>query len=163
MTKPKILLMGVSGCGKSLIGARLAEVLQVPFHDADSFHSEANVHKMASGVPLTDDDRADWLATLANLIRSEPALVLGCSALKRRYRDLLRDGNPDLQFLYLHGDYDTILPRLERRQDHYFAGAAMLRNQFEQLEPPDNREACSIDIRLGPDEIVKACLDTLRR
>ena len=117
MSVSKIIVMGVSGCGKSLIGTRLAERLQVPFFDADDFHSPANVAKMASGVPLTDSDRSGWLDDLAELVQGEQGgLVLACSALKRAYRDRLRSGNPSLQFVYLKGDMETIWSRHSSRK-----------------------------------------------
>jgi gluconokinase len=158
---PKVVVMGVSGSGKSLIGARLAERLGIPFFDADDFHSPANVQKMADGTPLTDADRAGWLEDLAALIRREPALVLGCSALKRRYRQRLREADPGLIFLYMEGDFTTIRERLNSRQGHYFQGETMLRNQFEQLEAPGPDEAVAIDIREDADSVLRQCLSAL--
>lgn len=158
MTLPKVVVMGVSGSGKSLIGERLAERLQVPFFDADDFHSPRNVEKMRSGIPLTDEDRVGWLQDLAELIRREPGLVLACSALKRRYRDQLREAGNEVVFLYLAGDFETIRTRLAERGNHYFQGEAMLRNQFDQLEPPGKDEAHIIDIRQAPDTILAQCL-----
>lgn len=156
-----LVVMGVSGCGKSLIGRRLADELSLPFYDADDFHSPANVAKMAGGVPLTDADRADWLDALADLIRTESPLVLACSALRRRYRDRLRDADPNLLFVHLDGDIDTIWARLSQRRDHYFAGRDMLQSQFEQLERPDADEAIRIAIDRPADAVLAACLVAL--
>lgn len=158
----KVVVMGVSGCGKSLIGARLAEALGVTYFDADDFHSAKNVHKMANGMPLTDADRTDWLTDLADLIAREPGLVLGCSALKRRYRQQLRQADPMLHFLYLEGDFATIRDRLDAREAHYFKGETMLRSQFDQLEPPGPDEATTIPIDQPPARILQQCLDVLR-
>ncbi|EWG99288.1 gluconokinase [Halomonas sp. BC04] len=161
MRYPKIVVMGVSGSGKSLIGDRLARHLGIPFFDADDFHSEANVKKMASGRPLSDADRADWLTDLAELLEREPALVLGCSALKQRYRKRLREAAPELVFLYMDGDFETILSRFANREGHYFNGEKMLRNQFEQLEPPGFDEAIAIDIRMDEEGVLRQCLAAL--
>ncbi len=158
MSRPKLIVMGVSGSGKSLVGRELAHALEIPFFDADAFHSEANVRKMANGEPLNDHDRAGWLADLATLIRHEDGLVLACSALKRRYRDRLRRDNPQLRFLYLKGDFETIWSRHARREDHYFNGQAMLESQFRQLEEPDITEAIRIDIGGSPESVVAQCL-----
>lgn len=163
MSVSKIIVMGVSGCGKSLIGTRLAERLQVPFFDADDFHSPANVAKMASGVPLTDSDRSGWLDDLAGLVEGEQGgLVLACSALKRAYRGRLRSGNPSLQFVYLKGDMETIWSRHSSREDHYFNGRTMLESQFRTLEEPEPGEGVIVvDVREPPDRIVERCLSAL--
>ena len=163
MSVSKIIVMGVSGCGKSLIGTRLAERLQVPFFDADDFHSPANVAKMASGVPLTDADRSGWLDDLAGLVKGEQGgLVLACSALKRAYRGRLRSGNPSLQFVYLKGDMETIWSRHSSREDHYFNGRTMLESQFRTLEEPEPGEGVIVvDVREPPDRIVERCLSAL--
>lgn len=163
MDAQSIVVMGVSGCGKSLIGQRLAEALQLPFFDADDFHSPENVSKMASGVPLTDADRADWLRSLAQLIKTRAPLVLACSALRQRYRDELRQADPALMFVHLDGDIDTIWARLSQRRDHYFSGRDMLQSQFEQLERPGLDEALRIDINRPVDAVFDACLDALGR
>lgn len=162
-TAPKIIVMGVSGCGKSLVGSRLAEALGVPFFDADTYHSQANVEKMASGIPLTDADRAGWLATLADLVRQQTGgLVLACSALKRAYRDRLRADNADLRIVYLSGDFQTIWSRHARRRDHYFNGQAMLESQFQLLEEPEPDEAAiAVDVTASPEVIVGQCLAAL--
>lgn len=163
MSACKVIVMGVSGCGKSLIGTRLAERLGVPFFDADDFHSPANVAKMASGVPLTDADRSGWLAELAERVREEQGgLVLACSALKRAYRERLRAGNPSLQFVYLKGDMETIWSRHCSREDHYFNGRAMLESQFLTLQEPDPEEgAITMDVSEPPHRIVARCLSAL--
>ncbi|MFG1495851.1 gluconokinase [Saccharospirillum sp. HFRX-1] len=163
MNNQSIVVMGVSGCGKSLIGQQLAQALQLPFFDADDFHSADNVSKMASGVPLTDADRADWLDSLAQLIRTRAPLVLACSALRQRYRDALREADPSLVFVHLDGDIDTIWARLSQRRDHYFNGRDMLQSQFEQLERPGLDEAFRIDINRPAEAVLDACLDVIGR
>ena len=136
-TGPKVVVMGVSGCGKTRIGEQLAAALEVPFFDADAFHSDRNIQKMADGIPLTDSDRAGWLEDLATLIADAPTgLVLACSALKVSYRDHLRTGSGGLRFVYLEGDQELIWQRLSAREDHYFSGRQMLASQFATLEPP---------------------------
>lgn len=161
MTVRKIVVMGVSGSGKSLVGERLGDLLDVSFFDADDYHSESNVQKMANGIPLTDEDRRDWLKDLADLIRRESGLVLACSALKKTYRDQLRTGDPSLKFLYLKGDFETIWSRHAQRQDHYFTGQDMLKSQFLSLEEPDANEAYIIDISATPEAVLKQCIAAL--
>ncbi|RTR02429.1 gluconokinase [Halomonas nitroreducens] len=161
-----ILVMGVSGSGKSHIGRQVAAAIDATFIDADDYHSAANVAKMARGEPLTDDDRAAWLQVLADLYRryrtAGQSLVIGCSALKRRYRDRLRQGAPDLQILYLHGSRNLLLQRLDNRDDHFFAGAHMLDSQLATLEVPDETEAFRCNVRSPPREIVEAFTARLR-
>ncbi|HEU4595169.1 MAG TPA: gluconokinase [Pyrinomonadaceae bacterium] len=156
-----IILMGVTGSGKTTIGRLLARELGWPFHDADDFHSEASVEKMARGVPLDDRDRAPWLAALRELIRlrveSGENAVLACSALKESYRNFLLVGE-DVKLIYLKGDYDLIRERLGSRQGH-FMKAAMLDSQFAALEEPER--ALSVDISQPPEEIVRAIRDGL--
>jgi gluconokinase len=155
------VVMGVSGCGKTTVGQAVAAQLNCPFYDADDFHPQENIAKMASGVPLDDDDRAPWLARLAGLIadhlaRGETA-VLACSALKRRYREQLRGENGRVQFLYLRGDFDTIWQRMQARPGHYMK-AEMLQSQFDALEEPSQEEAAWIDISETVSRIVDAVL-----
>ena len=148
--------MGVSGSGKSAIGERIAERVGATFLDGDRYHPRANIEKMARGEPLTDDDRAGWLDVLTQLIRDyrddEMAVLIGCSALKRAYRDQLRRGDPALQFVYLHGSYEVILGRMQQRE-HFFS-PAMLQSQFDTLEVPGADEAHRIDIDAGIDTVV---------
>ena len=160
-----ILVMGVSGSGKSHVGRLLADRTQARFIDADDHHSAANVAKMSRLEPLTDCDRADWLVTLAELFRQSnelgESLVIGCSALKTRYREQLRQGSPNLQIVYLHGDYNLLSERLANRESHFFAGDSMLRNQLETLEPPLDTEAIRLSIGQSPTSIVNQAVEAL--
>jgi gluconokinase len=154
-----IVVMGVSGCGKSTVGMHLGAALSWDFYDADDFHPAANVNKMASGIPLDDDDRLPWLKALHDLIarclKERRPGVLACSALKQRYRDLLLAGNANTRLVYLRGDYETILRRMERRIEHYMK-PEMLRSQFEDLEEPD--DTLTVDASLNVDEITRKVL-----
>ena len=167
MNKPshRILVMGVSGSGKSHVGQQLAAALGATFIDGDDHHSPANVAKMASGTPLNDDDRRDWLATLADLFAAYKArnasVVIACSGLKERYRERLREGDPALRVLYLDGSHALLRERLETRARHFFKGDSMLASQLADLEPPSSEEAVTISIALSPDEIVKRFTATL--
>jgi gluconokinase len=155
-----LIVMGVSGCGKSSIGERVAQALGGVFEDADGFHPASNIEKMAGGTPLTDDDRTPWLDILRERIvlsQSRTACyVLACSALKQSYRDRLRgDDSPEtLAFIYLEGSKELIRQRMEAR-DH-FMPPALLDSQFAILERPE--DGMAIDIELTPDEIVAAIL-----
>lgn len=158
--------MGVSGSGKSHIGREIAKHMGADFIDADDHHSATSIAKMSRGEPLDDGDREGWLVTLSGfyqeyLKRHEP-LVIGCSALKHRYRDLLRQGAPDLKIVYLHGSRDTLLERINSRQAHFFHGESMLDSQLRDLEPPSSMEALLIDIRLTPSQIVELFSQQLR-
>jgi gluconokinase len=153
-----LVLMGVSGSGKSTIGALLAGKLHRAYAEADDFHSAANVAKMAAGHPLSDEDRWPWLAAIARWIderiaRNEPAVVT-CSALKRRYRDVLR--RPEVQLVYLRGTKELIAQRLAARHGHFFK-AALLDSQFADLEEPAPDEGV-LDVPIGgtPAEIADA-------
>ncbi|QPI65119.1 gluconokinase [Vreelandella venusta] len=161
MNKPshRILVMGVSGSGKSHIGQQLAAKLGATFIDGDDHHSPANVAKMASGTPLNDNDRRDWLATLAELFAAHKArntsVVIACSGLKKRYRDRLREGDPALHVLYLEGSHALLRERLATRAGHFFKGDNMLASQLADLEPPSSDEAVTVSIALSPSEIVE--------
>jgi carbohydrate kinase (thermoresistant glucokinase family) len=161
---PCWIIMGVSGCGKSSIGQRLADALKVPFVEGDSFHSAQNVAKMAAGTPLNDHDRADWLQALQTQIRTarenNTGLVLSCSALKRRYRDLLRAGDATLRFAHLVGTRDLIAARMEARTGHYMP-LSLLDSQLAALEPLEADESgLSLDIRRQPQELVNTILQS---
>ena len=135
-----LLVMGVSGSGKSTIGRAVAERLGWAFYDADDFHPPENVAKMAHGTPLTDEDRAPWLAALHGVIaaalREAQPGVLACSALKARYRQTLLEGTAGVQLVYLKGSFDLIWTRMAARPGHYMK-PGMLQSQFETLEEPD--------------------------
>ena len=155
-----IIVMGVSGSGKTTIGKKLAEKLGWPFFDADDFHPRENVAKMVAGIPLNDQDRAGWLAALSKLIQQETSAgnsgVLACSALKESYRQVLSCGQ--VRFVYLKGTYELILARMASRGGH-FMKPAMLVSQFATLEEPSS--ALTVDISLPEDEIVQAILETI--
>ncbi|MCP9272529.1 gluconokinase [Mycolicibacterium arenosum] len=130
-----IVVMGVSGSGKSTVGAALAQRLRVPFADADDFHPAANIAKMTAGEPLNDDDRYPWLETIGEWLAGRQAGgVMSCSALKRKYRDQLRLHRADVEFLHLAGSQEVIGRRQASRPGH-FMPAALLASQFDTLEP----------------------------
>jgi gluconokinase len=158
--------MGVSGSGKSTVGALLAQRLQLPFEDADELHSAAAKAKMAAGHPLTDSDRAPWLVRCAQWLAAERAEkyggVLACSALKRSYRDLLRTGNDSLCFLHLVGDASVVAARVAERQHHYMP-SSLVPSQYQALEPLQPDEfGVAIDFTLGPPLIVDRFLTEVR-
>lgn len=156
------VVMGVSGCGKSTVGHALADAHGVVYVEGDAFHPPANVAKMSAGQPLTDEDRADWLRALQDQIRGarekNAGLVVSCSALKRRYRDLLREGDPALRFAHLHGPRDLIAERLSARRDHYMP-PLLLDSQLATLEPLGaDEEGINLDIRHAPAQLVMEIL-----
>lgn len=164
MVSPVIVIMGVSGSGKTAVGRALAQRLKCPFFDGDDFHPPDNVAKMSKSIPLDDQDRRPWLVALHDLIshhlsQGSPAVVT-CSALKKDYRCLLAEGNAGLVFVYLKGDYDLIWRRMSAREDHYMK-TSMLRSQFDDLEEPSAGEALSVEITRPPDEIVDIIMEYL--
>ncbi|ABM04638.1 carbohydrate kinase, thermoresistant glucokinase family protein [Psychromonas ingrahamii 37] len=160
-TGVKIVIMGVSGCGKSSIGSKLAEQLGLTFFDGDDYHCTENVDKMSQGIPLTDKDRQGWLSSLNNLFQQRAEGVVACSALTPEYRRILRHNNKELLFVYLQGDFDTIWQRHQNRTDHYFKGKTLLENQFATLVEPNASEALIIDIRQNVSEIVADIIQKL--
>jgi gluconokinase len=151
-----VVVMGVSGSGKSTVGAALAGRLGVPFADADSFHPAANVAKMAAGTPLDDDDRGPWLDAVGQWLADHDDGVMSCSALKRRYRDQLRAHRTDIAFLQLTGSPELIAARQAGRAGH-FMPSSLLMSQFEALEPLDPDEnGMAIDVGQSVDTIVEA-------
>ena len=153
--------MGVSGSGKTTLGRALAARLGLPFADADDYHPETNLAKMARGEPLDDRDRAPWLARLADLLREharQTGLVLACSALKRAYREQLRSAGAPVTFIYLEGSFEVIEARLDRRSGH-FMPARLLRSQFDALEAPAH--AIVVDLELPTEEQVALVVDAL--
>jgi gluconokinase len=155
-----IVVMGVSGSGKSVVGAALAQRLRVPFADADDFHPQANIAKMTAGEPLNDDDRYPWLEAIGEWLaaRRDAGGVMSCSALKRRYRDHLRRHCPGALFLHLAGSPEVIARRQASRPGH-FMPASLLASQFQTLEPlgADER-GVTIDIDQDIDSIVETYL-----
>jgi carbohydrate kinase (thermoresistant glucokinase family) len=157
-----LIVMGVSGSGKSTVGEDLGRELGWPFRDGDSFHSRQNVAKMHAGIPLTDADRWPWLATIAAWIAEQRGCgehaIIACSALKRAYRDALRDGHEDVRFVYLEGTSELIASRLALRKDH-FMPPALLASQFAALEPPGADEVpITVSIDQEPEGIVASAL-----
>lgn len=151
---PLVVVMGVSGCGKSTVGPLIAAALGAEFIEGDTLHPPENVARMASGTPLTDADRAPWLQTVATRLAQAAArgqaLVVSCSALKRRYRDVLRGGAPGVAFVHVEGDAALIGGRLAARRGHYMP-ASLLASQLDSLEPPGRDErALAVPAALPP-------------
>jgi gluconokinase len=157
----RVVVMGVTGAGKSTIGRLLAEALHAPFVDADLYHDESSIAKMRDGVPLTDDDRAEWLARLHQVLAAHPGgIVLAASALTRGSREVLGAGLDGIRYVLLRGDPDVIARRLRQRVDH-FAGVELLASQLTLLDPPP--DATVLDIDAPPATIVARALDALAR
>lgn len=162
---PLVVVMGVSGCGKSTIGALVADAMNVPFLDGDSLHPLANIHKMADGAPLTDEDRWPWLEIVGDELAGASAggMVIACSALKRRYRDVIRAKEPATIFLHLDGSLDVLNARLQGRSGH-FMPASLLASQLASLEPLDADErAVLLDISAGITDILREAEAGIRR
>ena len=161
-----VVVMGVSGAGKSTVGRLIAERLECPFRDADSFHPAANIAKMSRGEPLTDEDRWPWLRAIAAWIAehraAETTCVVTCSALKRRYRDLVTDEQrTDVRLVYLKGDFELIEARLKARIGH-FMPPGLLRSQFDALEEPGTDEhAITVSVDAAPEEIAARVMEKL--
>jgi carbohydrate kinase (thermoresistant glucokinase family) len=155
-----IIVMGVSGSGKSTIGKILADKLTIPFFDADNFHPSPNIEKMKSGQSLNDKDRAPWLKILSKNIESwnnEKGAVLACSALKSSYRKIL---GQDHFYIYLKGSFALIHQRLQERPDH-FMPESLLKSQFNTLEEPENAFIISIDDKI--ENIVNSALEEIKK
>jgi gluconokinase len=153
------VVMGVSGCGKTEVGSRLAARLGVAHVEGDSDHPPENIAKMAAGIPLDDNDRQGWLLVLQQRLRRAAeqgeGLVLSCSALKRRYRDLLRQGDPDLIFIHLQGERELIAARMQKRPNH-FMPVTLLDSQFRDLEPlASDEQGATLHITLPPVALVE--------
>ena len=161
-----LVVMGVSGSGKSTIGTQLALALRWTFEDGDWFHPARNIDKMHAGIPLTDEDRAPWLISIADFIDqarlARDRVVIACSALKRRYRAVIIGNRPDVQLVYLKGDMDLIARRVATRHEH-FMPASLLESQFEALEEPGPDEHPIVaSIAPRPREIVAQVLAELQ-
>jgi len=164
---PILVVMGVSGAGKTLIAQMLADKLSCPMLEGDSLHSAANIKRMAAGIPLTDEDRHDWLIAIAQHItaatRNEEALVVACSALKRQYRDILRGDVANPIFVYLSGDKALIESRIKLRRNHFMPGV-LLDSQFATLETPGADElVIYCDVAPPPPAIVESIIEQLPR
>ncbi|MEW7291989.1 NADP-dependent phosphogluconate dehydrogenase [Aquimarina sp. 2304DJ70-9] len=161
-SKTVYIVFGVSGSGKTTIGKVLAKTLDIPFYDADDFHSATNIKKMSDGIPLNDEDRNPWLQKLANKIKDwhhEKGAVLACSALKQKYREMLKSiHNESIKWIFLDGNYDLISSRLKARRKHFFK-KELLTSQFETLEKPST--GISINIDQGTEEIIVEILHKL--
>lgn len=160
---PLVVVMGVSGSGKSTVGELLAERLHVPYAEADSFHPPANIAKMSAGTPLDDEDRRPWLDAIARWLaeQGDEGGVVSCSALRRRYRDRLRASGAATFFLHLDGSEELIAQRLQGRQGH-FMPRSLLRSQFETLEPlqPDEHGA-AVGIEGTPEDVTRRALEAV--
>lgn len=167
-TGKAIVLMGVSSTGKTSVGSAVAEQLGLKLIDGDDLHPRANILKMASGSALNDEDRQPWLERINDAIfsleqKSERGIII-CSALKKQYRDQLRQGNSNVTFLFLHGDFETVFTRMQKRQGHYMK-AEMLKSQFDTLEipvPELEPDVIFIDIRQHFEAVVAQCVNALR-
>jgi gluconokinase len=159
-----IVLMGVSGAGKTTVGRLLAEALGAEFAEGDAYHPPGNVEKMRRGIPLEDADRWPWLQTLADQIdrwlAARKTVVLACSALKQSYRDVLAQGRPGVRFVHLEGDKALIRGRLDARRGHYMP-AILLDSQFAALEPPV--DAVTVDVAGTPEAIMAEIVQHLGR
>ncbi|WP_272522288.1 gluconokinase [Providencia sp. PROV202] len=162
------VLMGVSGSGKSAVASGVAQQLQAAFLDGDFLHPKSNIMKMASGQALNDDDRRPWLEALNGAIfamqRTNQISLVVCSALKKSYRDILREDNKNLYFIYLKGDAAVIEERLRARRGHFFK-PEMLKSQFDTLQEPDTQEAdaYAVDIRPALNEVIDNTCATIRQ
>lgn len=156
-TGRRLVLMGVAGCGKSTVGAGLSARLGIPYVDGDDLHPAENIAKMRRGEPLQDADRWPWLDRVAAALAERPEVIIGCSALRRRYRDRIRAGaGGPVTFVYLKGSRAEIEARMAARQGH-FMPASMVESQFAALEPPGPDEApVVVDIAQAPDAVVSA-------
>jgi gluconokinase len=166
MTPCALIVMGVSGSGKSTIGAALAERLGWPFEDGDRFHPASNVAKMHAGHPLTDEDRWPWLQAIADEVdracEAGEHVVIACSALKRAYRDVLIHGRSDVRLIYLNGSQSLIAGRLAERKGH-FMPPGLLTSQFQTLEPPgEDEKAIAVTIDAAVETIVDDILRQLQ-
>ena len=161
---PRIVVMGVSGCGKSTVGRQLAAALDVPYVEGDELHPPHNVALMAAGTPLTDADRQGWLQAVAAQLAGAAGrgVVVTCSALKRSYRDLLRSAAPDLRFIHLQGSRELLEQRMAARLGHYMP-PSLLQSQLDSLQPPADDEA-PITLDIGPpaEQLVAAALQALQ-
>ena len=164
----QVVVMGVTATGKSEVGTRLADRLDMAYIEGDEFHPEANIAKMSAGEPLTDDDRRPWLETLARMLADNReagvATVLGCSALRRSYRDILRGSMPSdaVGFVHLTASFAVLRERMEQRE--HFMPASLLQSQFDTLEPLDDDErGVLLDVDASLEDVVDAAADAVEQ
>ncbi len=167
MQRLTVIVMGVAGSGKSTIGKMIADKLGVTFIDGDTLHPVENVEKMSNGIPLGDEERKPWLNQVRDAASKSASqnqsIVIACSALKKKYRDRIRTGNPGLRFLFLHGRQALILQRIQERSGH-FMREEMLASQFMDLEKPNGEaDVITIDIEQSIEEVVESALLQLQR
>ncbi len=159
----KIIVMWVSGCGKSTVAQALAKKLGYQYIEGDDYHPQENIEKMKQGIPLTDTDRQGWLETLNDILVNESAgATLASSALKPQYRTTLTDNVDNALFVFLKGDFDTIWQRHQKRKNHFFNGKEMLENQFDTLVEPIGDNVITVDVRLSVKEIVEEVCSKLQ-
>jgi len=162
--QPSLVVMGVSATGKSTVAKELATTFDLDFVEGDDHHPRANIEKMSAGIPLDDDDRRPWLRELADVLAQAGPTVMTCSALKRSYRDLLRQGvpQPGVLFVHLVGTREVLSPRMSKREGH-FMPTSLLDNQLETLEPLEPDEwGVAVDVAPPLDEVVASAVRVVR-
>jgi gluconokinase len=164
-TPLRLVVMGVSGCGKSSLAAALSVALDVALIEGDDHHTDANRSKMSQGIALTDEDRVGWLETLGGLLaQCSRGIVMSCSALKRSYRDQLRAASPGLRFVFMDLPFDDALLRVSRRGESHFFSPQLVRNQFDVLERPEGETGVlRVDARRPTNELLGEVLAILRK
>lgn len=158
-----VIVMGVSSCGKSTVGKQLGESLGLVFRDGDDMHPAANIEKMSAGHALNDADRWPWLEAIGQWMQGQTeGAIVGCSALKRSYRDLIRTHAPDTVFVHLHGSYELLLERMQNRAGH-FMPVSLLQSQFETLEElGEDEPGIVLDVAQNPAELTAEAAEYLR-
>ena len=165
MLNTSIILMGVSGSGKSTIGSLLSDATGADFFDGDDFHPKENIEKMSNGIPLNDDDRKDWLVSLRDLLdlHSPSSIIIACSALKDSYRDFLETSTQPVRFIYLKGSKALLTERLAQRasKTNHFMPTSLLDSQLDTLQEPQGPQTVTISIDQSPKQIIETLLSSL--
>src|SRR5690606_8944192 len=157
-------IMGVSGSGKTTIGELISKCLDIPFYDSDLFHPEANIKKMSAGIPLNDEDRFPWLQAIHNFVVQElpsKSLIIATSALKQKYRNILvgQIDKDQIQWIFLHGDFDLLQDRISKRKGH-FMPESLLQSQFDTLEIPQH-DVIQVEVSKTPEEIIEEIISRI--